>query len=90
MMMSRVERLGFQFNARRARAQSAITLAVSPARRGPSVCGIFRPVIFSVASITCRTLKPVPLPRLQISEGPPDSSLRSAVTWASATSLTWT
>src|SRR5690606_32881415 len=61
---SRSVNRGFQPSSLWALAELATSTAGSPGLRSPSLTGILAPTTRSAASITCRTLNPLPLPKL--------------------------
>jgi hypothetical protein len=66
MITARSQRSSFQPSSARARSLEAISTAGSPGRRTARCAGIGCPVICRQVSSTCRTEKPVPLPRLKM------------------------
>ena len=100
IIASSVDRRGAQPRSSPARAFEATRTGGSPARRGPTVCGIGRPTTVSAARMTSRTEKPVDVPRLQarargrpVASAPPArpgaAARASAARCASARSETW-
>ena len=67
IISSRVDRARRQPGPRAARALDATRTGGSPARRGPTACGIGRPTTRAAASSTSRTQNPSTVPRLQTS-----------------------
>ena len=87
-MVASSVRSGCQPSSVRARSAEATSTAGSPGRRGAGSVGIGRPVTVRQVSITSRTEKPLPLPRLN-TWCRPGSAYRSASRCASARSSTW-
>ena len=83
--------LGDQSSNALALSGAATRRGGSPSRRGPSVAVTPRWVTVRAASMTSRTDTPVPVPKLSAWDAiVPSISMRSAVTCASARSVTCT